>query len=119
MSLTLYHNPRCSKSRQTLALIESRGIRPDIVDYLSAPPDAATLIDIADRVGVPLADLVRRGEAAFKAAGDSVPLHDEALLAEWIVHNPEVLQRPIVVDSETGGAVVGRPPENVLELIGS
>lgn len=119
MSLILYHNPRCSKSRQTLALIESRGIRPDIVDYLSAPPDAATLIDIAARIGVPLADLVRRGEAEFKAAGDSVPLHDDALLAEWIVRNPKVLQRPIVVDTGTGRAVVGRPPENVLDLIAS
>ena len=118
MSLTIYHNPRCSKSRKTLELIESRGIQPTIVEYLSSPPDAATLLDIAGRLGVPLTDLLRRGETEFKEAGESVPLDDENQLANWIASHPKVLQRPVVVDSDSGKAIVGRPPENVFELIG-
>jgi arsenate reductase len=118
MSLTIYHNPRCSKSRKTLELIESRGIQPTIVEYLSTPPDASTLLEIAGQLGMPLADLLRRGEAEFKEAGDSVPLDDENRLAAWIVSNPKVLQRPIVVDTDSGRAIVGRPPENVFDLIG-
>ena len=117
MSLTIYHNPRCSKSRQTLELIKSKGITPNVVEYLSTPPDAESLLRISGQLGIPLADLVRRGEAEFKDAGDSVPLDDEPALAEWIAANPKVLQRPIVVDGDR--AIVGRPPENVLKLIES
>ena len=117
MSITIYHNPRCSKSRATLALIESRGITPTIVEYLQTPPDAATLQSIAKLVGVPLSDLLRRGEEEFRAAGDAVPLDDEAALAEWLHAHPKVLQRPIVVDEDNARAVVGRPPENVNDLI--
>ncbi len=117
MSITIYHNPRCSKSRATLALIESRGITPTIVEYLQTPPDAATLRGIAKLVGVPLSDLLRRGEEEFTAAGDAVPLDDEAALAEWLHAHPKVLQRPIVVDDANARAIVGRPPENVNDLI--
>jgi arsenate reductase len=119
MSITIYHNPRCSKSRATLELIEQNGIAPNIVEYLRNPPDAGTLQRIAKQVGVPLADLLRRGEDEFKAAGDAIPLDDEAALARWIHDHPKVLQRPIVVDEETDRAVIGRPPENVHDLIGS
>ena len=117
MNITIYHNPRCSKSRATLALIESRGITPTIVEYLQTPPDAAALRRIAKLVGVPLSDLLRRGEEEFRAAGDAVPLDDEAALAEWLHAHPRVLQRPIVVDENNGRAIVGRPPENVNDLI--
>ena len=117
MSLTIYHNPRCSKSRKTLEIIESRGVSPTIVAYLETPPDAETLLRIAGQLGQPLASLLRRGEEAFKEAGDGVPLHDEAQLADWLHRHPRVIERPIVVDESTGRAVVGRPPENVLDLI--
>ena len=117
MSIRIYHNPRCSKSRKTLELIESKGVSPNIVEYLAAPPDAETLLRVAGLLGGSLADLLRRGEDEFKNAGDSVPLDDEAALATWIHDNPKVLERPIVVDEEHDRAVVGRPPENVLDLL--
>lgn len=117
MSLTIYHNPRCSKSRKTLELIESKGVTPRIVEYLESPPDPATLQKIAGLLQTPLNNLLRRGEDEFKNAGDSVPLDDEAALAGWVHDNPRVLERPIVVDEENGRAVVGRPPENVLDLL--
>lgn len=117
MSITIYHNPRCSKSRKTLELIESQGITPTIVEYIASPPDADTLLCLANLLGIPIADLLRRGEDAFRDAGDAVPLDDEQALAAWIHDNPRVLQRPIVVDAENGRAVLGRPPENVLDLL--
>ncbi len=119
MSLTIYHNPRCSKSRATLELIQSKGIEPTIVEYLSTPPDAATLLRISGLLGMSLDELLRRGEEEFKTAGDSVPLDDPEKLAEWIHQHPKALQRPIVVDDDKSRAVVGRPPENVLDLLGS
>lgn len=117
MRITIYHNPRCSKSRATLELIEAKGITPEIVEYLKTPPDAETLRRIAGLVGVPLSALVRQGEDEFRNAGDAVPLDDEAALAAWLHEHPKVLQRPIVVDESNERAVVGRPPENVHELI--
>jgi len=118
MSITIYHNPSCSKSRKTLELIESHGVEPKIVKYLDSPPDAATLLRIADLLDTPLAELLRRNEAEFREAGDSVPLADEQALAAWLHEHPKVLQRPIVIDAEGQRAVLGRPPENVLDLLG-
>jgi arsenate reductase len=117
MSITIFHNPRCSKSRQTLELIKSRGITPNVVEYLSSPPAAEELLRISSLLGKPLTDLLRRGESEFKDAADAVSLMDENALATWISVNPKVLERPIVVDDETGRAIVGRPPENVLTLL--
>jgi arsenate reductase len=117
MSIKIYHNPRCSKSRRTLEIIESKGVSPTIVPYLSTPPEADELVRIAGLLEIPLVDLLRRGEAEFKEAGGSVPLDDQKRLAEWIHENPKVLQRPIVVNEESGRAVVGRPPENVLDIL--
>ena len=117
MTIKIYHNPRCSKSRQTLQIIESRGVEPVIVDYLATPPGADELVRIASLLAIPLADLLRRGEAAFKEAGNSVPLDDERQLAVWMHDNPKVIQRPIVVNEETDRAAVGRPPENVLDIL--
>jgi len=117
MTFTIYHNPRCSKSRKTLELIESAGVSPTIVEYLTAPPDADTLLRISTLLDIPLSDLLRRGESEFTDAGDTVPLDDNEALADWIAANPKVLERPIVVDEEQGRAVVGRPPENVLSLL--
>lgn len=117
MSITIYHNPRCSKSRKTLEIIESQGISPTIVEYIASPPDPDTLLRLARLLNVPLAELLRRGEAAFKNAGDKVPLDDDQALAAWLHHNAIVLERPIVVDEERDRAVLGRPPENVMGLL--
>ena len=117
MTITIYHNPRCSKSRKTLQLLEESGESPVIVRYLEEPPDAATIGRLAGQLGVPVADLLRRGEAEYKQATDLPDLNDDAALAAWISVNPKVLQRPIVV-SDDGRAVIGRPPENALELLG-
>lgn len=117
MSITIYHNPRCSKSRKTLEILKSRNISPNIVEYLSTPPDADTLLRLARLLGLRLSDLLRRGEAAFKDAADRVPVADDQALAAWLHENPVVLERPIVVDEDKDRAVVGRPPENVLKLL--
>lgn len=116
MTITIYHNPRCSKSRQTLELIEAGGIKPNIVHYLDDPPDVATLRRLAALLKVPLADILRKNEPDFEAA-DTPSLDDEIALASWVTQHPRVLQRPIVVDEESDAAVIGRPPENVLRLL--
>lgn len=118
MSITIYHNPRCSKSRKTLELLEQAGAEPKIVEYLKSPPDAATTIRNARLIGVRVADLLRRGEDEFKQADDLPDLDDDAALAAWLEQHPRVIERPIVVDEATNRAVIGRPPENVLELVG-
>ena len=118
MTITIYHNPCCSKSRESLQILEASGITPDIVEYLLEPPDAQTILRLAALLGVPVADLLRRGEAEFKAATDRPQLDSDAELAAWIEKNPKVLRRPIVVDEDQGIAVIGRPAENVLQLVG-
>ena len=117
MALTIYHNPRCSKSRKTLEIIRNAGIEPDIVLYLQDTPAAAEILGIAEQLGMPLADLLRRGESTFKEADDLPDLADNAALAAWLEAHPIVLERPIVVDAASGKAVVGRPPENVNALL--
>jgi len=117
MSLEIYHNPRCSKSRKTLEIIQDAGVEPTIVLYLDNTPGAAEILDIAGKLGKSVADLLRRGESTFKEAADLPDLGDDAALAAWIEAHPIVLERPIVVDTASGKAVVGRPPENVSELL--
>ena len=117
MTITIYHNPRCSKSRQTLALIEAAGVSPTIVEYLREPPTADTILALAGMLDMGVADLLRRGEAEFKEASDLPDLADDAGLAAWVARNPKVLQRPIVVDDAQRAAVIGRPPENVAALL--
>ncbi len=117
MELTIYHNPRCSKSRKTLELIREHGIEPRIVQYLETPPGKKTTLDLAAMLGVPVADLLRTGEAEYREASDLPALDDDTALAAWIERHPKVLQRPIVVDAARGKAIIGRPPENVLELL--
>ena len=117
MSLKIYHNPRCSKSRKTLEIIRGAGIEPTIVQYLDDTPGAAEILDIAGKLGKSVADLLRRGESSFKEAADLPDLDDNAALASWLEIHPIVLERPIVVDTDSGKAVVGRPPENVNELL--
>jgi len=117
MSLTIYHNPRCSKSRKTLEIIQDAGVEPTILLYLEDTPSATEIAVVADKLGLTVADLLRRGESEFKEATDLPDLDDNAALAGWIEAHPIVLERPIVVDSESGKAVIGRPPENVNELL--
>jgi len=117
MSLTIYHNPRCSKSRKTLQIIQDSGVEPTIHLYLEDAPPGSEIVAIADKLGLPVADLLRRGESAFKEATDLPDLDDNIALAKWIQTHPIVLERPIVVDNVSGKAVIGRPPENVNELL--
>ncbi|WMS87420.1 arsenate reductase (glutaredoxin) [Pleionea litopenaei] len=112
---TIYHNPRCSKSRQTLALLQEKGIEPTIVEYLKNPPSVNKLKTIIKLLGVTPRDILRTKEAEYKDAGlDDKSLNQEALL-KLMIANPKVIERPIVVTKTK--AVIGRPPENVLDLI--
>jgi arsenate reductase len=115
MDVTIYHNPRCSKSRQTLALLAERGIEPRIVEYLINPPSARELDQILRSLDLPPRSLLRTGEAAYRSAGlDDASLTREQLIA-IMVANPSVIERPIVVHGER--AAIGRPPENVLAIL--
>ena len=109
---TLYHNPSCSKSRQALAILKASGLEPEIVEYLKTPPDAATLKRLLAQLGLKAKDVLRRAEAA--AAGID-PEASEATVIKGIAAHPEALERPIFVHK--GKAVLGRPPEKVLEIL--
>ncbi len=113
MTTTIYHNPRCSKSRQTLGLLQGRGIEPEIVEYLVTPPSAEELKNILSLLGKSPRDIMRKKEA--KEAGlDDPALDDEALIA-GMVANPIVIERPIVLNG--GKAALGRPPESVIGIL--
>ena len=115
MEITIYHNPRCGKSRQTLALLETRGIKPTVIEYLKTPPDAATLKALLKRLGLKPRQLLRRTEAAYQDAGlDNPALNDEAVIEAMLEH-PILIERPIVVIGDK--AALGRPPENVLAIL--
>lgn len=115
MSVTIYHNPRCSKSRQALALIEEKGVTPEVVEYLKTPPDAAALKAVLKKLGLTARDVLRTGEAAYRELGLADPAKSEDELIAAIVANPILLERPIVVKGDR--AVIGRPPENVFRII--
>ena len=117
MAVIIYHNPRCSKSRQTLELITESGAAHTVVLYRDDTPDAETIVGLAEKLGLSVADLLRRGESEFKEATDLPDLEDNVALAQWLSLHPIVLQRPIVVHNASGKAVMGRPPENVLQLL--
>lgn len=112
--VSIYHNPRCSKSRQTLALLEERGIEPEIVLYLDTPPSASQLKTLIKQLGISPRELLRKGEEAYKSNNLKNPdLSDSDLIAA-MVEFPKLIERPIVVAN--GKAALGRPPEQVLEL---
>lgn len=113
MAVTIYHNPRCNKSRQTLALLEERGLKPRIVEYLRTPPDAAELKRLLTLLGLSPRQLLRKKEAA-EAGLDKPSLSDAELIAGMVKH-PIVIERPIVVSGER--AALGRPPEAVLKIL--
>ena len=115
MSVEIYHNPRCSKSRQALELLRQRGVEPKIRRYLDDPPDAATLDRILDMLGLEPRDLMRKNEKEYKALGlDDPALSRDQLIAAMVAH-PRLIERPIVV--KDGKAALGRPPEKVLEVL--
>jgi len=114
--LILYHNDACSKCRATAALLAERGLRPAVVEYLHAPPDADTLRDLLRKLAIPARDLLRKGEPEYAALGlDDPALPDAALIAAMAAH-PRLIERPILVRGER--AVICRPPERALELLG-
>ncbi|MEE8307479.1 MAG: arsenate reductase (glutaredoxin) [Gammaproteobacteria bacterium] len=115
MSVTLYHNPRCSKSRQTLALLEEHGITPEIVLYLDNPPSVDELGSVLTMLGVEPREAMRRKEDPYKANGlDDDGLSRNDLIAAMVA-NPILIERPIVVTN--GKAAIGRPPESVLDIL--
>ena len=114
-SVTIYHNSRCSKSRQTLALLEERGISPVVIRYLDEPPDAATLKRLLSRLGRTPRELMRTGEARYRELRLDDPALSDDELIDAMVGNPILIERPIVVTAR--GAALGRPPENVLEIL--
>ena len=114
-SYTIYHNPRCSKSRQTLAILEQNGITPDIVLYLETPPSADELTQILKKLGINARELLRKGEEAYKDLGLKNESHSEQDLINAMVNHPKLIERPIVIKGNN--AVLGRPPENVESLL--
>ena len=116
MTVTIYHNPRCTKSRQTLALLEERGIDPKVVLYLETPPTAERILELSKMLGVAPLAFTRTKEARFKELG--LNKKDERSDAEWahiLADNPKLIERPIVVVGDK--AALGRPPEDVLEIL--
>lgn len=111
----IYHNPRCSKSRQTLKLLEDNGIQPEVRLYLENPPSAAELKKLLKALDLPARDLLRKGEAEYKELGLADTSLSEAKLIAAMVEHPRLMERPVVV--RDGKAVLGRPPENALALV--
>ncbi len=115
MSLRIYHNPRCSKSRETLALLEEKGLQPEIIKYLDTPPDADQVKTLLAQLGMSSArQLMRTKEQEYKEQGLGEMQDEEALIAAMVAH-PRLIERPIVVNNNQ--AALGRPPEQVLDIL--
>jgi len=113
--VSIYHNPRCSKSRQTLALLEEGGIDPEIILYLETPPSAETLTDVLQKLGITPRQLLRKGEDAYNENNLSdTSLSDQQLIDAMVAH-PKLIERPIVINGSK--AALGRPPEQVLDIL--
>ncbi len=115
MSVQILHNPRCSKSRQTLQLLKDQGIEPEVIEYLKNPPSAAELQDILSKLNITPRDLMRKKEAEYKATGLNNPELDDQALIDGMVATPKLIERPIVLAN--GKAAIGRPPESVLDIL--
>lgn len=114
-TVTLYHNPRCSKSCQALELLEAEGIIPTLVKYLEKPPTAAALRDLLDMLGLDPRGLMRKGEAEYTELNLANPDLSREQLIEAMVTHPRLIERPIMI--KDGQAIIGRPPEKVLDLL--
>lgn len=115
MTIRIFHNPRCSKSRATLALLQERGIEPEITLYLESPPDADELRSILQKLGLTARELMRKGEAEYREQGlaDESLTEDELITA--MVASPRLIERPIVLAN--GQAAIGRPLESVIDIL--
>jgi len=115
MTVKIYHNPRCGKSRQTLQLLRDQGIEPEVIEYLKTPPSTQELDDILHKLDMKPRELMRKKEAEYKANSlDDASLDRQALI-QAMVNNPILIERPIVIAGEK--AALGRPPETVLDIL--
>jgi arsenate reductase len=114
-NFTIYHNPRCSKSRLTLELLKDKGIDPKVILYLETPPSEKELVLILKKLNMEAKELLRKGEAEFKEQNLSDASKSEEDIIQAMVHFPKLMERPIVIYGDR--AVIGRPPENVLKII--
>jgi arsenate reductase len=112
--MKIYHNPRCAKSRQTLALLQENGVEPEVVLYLKTIPTVEALKSLVSKLGIRPLQLIRKGEPAWKENFKEKDLSDDEILSAMVAY-PKLIERPIVVKGQK--AVLGRPPENVLEFI--
>ena len=115
MTIRIYHNPRCSKSRQTLQLIRDAGVEPEVVEYLQNPPSQKELDNLLKLLGLEPHELMRKGEAVYKELGLGKKDLSRKEAIKVMVENPKLIERPIVVKDNR--AILGRPPENVNELL--
>jgi arsenate reductase len=115
MTIEIWHNPRCSKSRETLALLEQKNINADIYLYLESKPDADAIKAVLSKLGITARELLRNSEEAYKAQNLKDKTLSDAQLIEAMVQEPKLIQRPIVINGEQ--ARLGRPPEDVLEIL--
>lgn len=115
MKATIYHNPRCSKSRQTLALLEEKGVDVEIIEYLKTPPDQKTLTEILSKLNINASDLLRKNESAYSELHLADKSKDTQALIDAMVKNPILIERPIVLANNK--AAIGRPPEAVLDIL--
>jgi arsenate reductase len=113
MSVTIYHNPRCTKSRETLALLEQKGVKPTVIEYLKTPPTAAEIKKLLAMMSKSPRDAIRKGEAPYKDLG--LAEASDAELIKAMAEHPILIERPIVVNG--GKAALGRPPESVLSIL--
>ena len=114
-NFTIYHNPRCSKSRLTLELLKDKGIDPKVILYLETPPSEKELVLILKKLNMEARELLRKGEAEFKEQNLSDTSKSEEDIIQAMIHFPKLMERPIVIYGDR--AVIGRPPENVLKII--
>ena len=115
MKPRIYHNPRCSKSRQTLQLLVDKNIDVDVIEYLQTPPDATTLDKILSQLGMEPRQLMRTHETEYKELGLDNPTLDRASLINAMINTPKLIERPIVLTDK--GIIIGRPPENILKVL--
>ncbi|MGB7802609.1 arsenate reductase (glutaredoxin) [Buttiauxella sp.] len=115
-AVSIYHNPRCSKSRETLSLLKANGVEPEVVLYLETPPDAETITSLLEQLGFGSArELMRQKEDLYKELNLADAMLSEEQLIQAMVEHPKLIERPIVLAN--GKARIGRPPESVLEIL--
>lgn len=116
MHVKIYHNPRCSKSREALALLEKNGVKPQVVEYLENPPSRKEIKDLLEMLGVPVRQLLRSKEPEFAAMGLENAKLTENALVKVLAENPRLMERPVVV-VDGAKAVIARPPEKLLDIL--